>query len=89
MRGLTGVFHGRRAVGWSIVGGAMCLVVVLRFGSGAAAQSDAPMATATRGDVVVSVGGVGRIVEAGATADISVPSAAAASTSSGASTTSQ
>jgi len=88
MRGPTGVFDRRRAVVCAILGSAVCLVAVLQFGGGAAAQSDAPIATATRGDVVVSVGGVGRIVEAGATADIAVPSAAAASSSSGGATTS-
>jgi HlyD family secretion protein len=71
----------RRAIVWTMVGAAAFLAVASRFGGGAAAQSDAPIATATRGDVVVSVGGVGRIVEAGATADIAVPSAAAASSS--------
>ncbi|MDQ2909418.1 MAG: efflux RND transporter periplasmic adaptor subunit [Actinomycetota bacterium] len=46
-----------------------------------AAKVSAPVATATRGDVIVSVGGVGRIGEARPTSQISLPSTAGSSSS--------
>jgi multidrug efflux pump subunit AcrA (membrane-fusion protein) len=46
------------------------------LGGGSAAAEDAPAATAARGDLVVSVGGVGRIVQARASRPIATPAPA-------------
>jgi multidrug efflux pump subunit AcrA (membrane-fusion protein) len=50
------------------------------LGGGSAAAEDAPAATAARGDLVVSVGGVGRIVQARASRPITTPAPAGGST---------
>jgi len=44
----------------------------------AASQSEAPAAKAAVGDVILTVGGVGRIVQAGGAAEIAIPAAAGA-----------
>ncbi len=46
-------------------------------GGGSASADDTPTATATRGDIVDSVGGVGRIVQANAARPIATPAPAA------------
>jgi HlyD family secretion protein len=56
------------------------------LGSGAAVAQDTPMATAAREDLVVTVGGVGRIVQAGAARPIATPAPAATGTSASGST---
>lgn len=61
-------------------------VAVWQLRGGSAPHAATPVATATRGDVVVSVGGVGRIAEAKAASQISLPGASAGSGSAGAST---
>jgi multidrug resistance efflux pump len=60
-------------------------LAVLQLRDGTHARDALRTAKASRGDVVITVGGVGRIVEARAAGQISVPSAAA--TGSGSSTT--
>jgi HlyD family secretion protein len=50
------------------------------LGGGSAAANDAPTATAVRDDLVVTVGGVGRIVQAKASRPITAPAAAVGST---------
>src|SRR5262249_13654059 len=52
--------------------------------SGQAKPTSLPTASATRGDLLVAVGGVGRLVEATASSAIGVPAAAGSSTSPGA-----
>ncbi len=61
-------------------------VAVLQLQGGSASRAATPVVTATRGDVVVSVGGVGRIAEAKAASQISVPGASAGGSSAGGST---
>jgi len=61
-------------------------VAVLQLQGGSAPRAAPAVAIATRGDVVVSVGGVGRIAEAKAASQISVPGASAGSGSAGGST---
>src|SRR2546423_806569 len=61
-------------------------VAVLQLQGGSASRAATPVVTATRGDVVVSVGGVGRIAEAKAASQISVPGASAGGGSAGGST---
>src|SRR3989442_12130659 len=58
-------------------------VALLQLQGGGASRAATPVATATRGDVVVSVGGVGRIAEAKVASQISVPGASAGSGSAG------
>jgi HlyD family secretion protein len=58
-------------LGLAVIAIALGFWGVLRGGS--AAANDAPAATATRGDLVVSVGGVGRIVQAKASRPIATP----------------
>ena len=62
-------------LGLTVLALALGLWGVLRGGS--AAANDAPAATATRADLVVSVGGVGRIVQAKASRPIATPAAPA------------
>jgi RND family efflux transporter MFP subunit len=50
-------------------------ITVLQLQSDTAAEAAAPVATASRDDLVVSVGGVGRIVEARASGQLVVPAA--------------
>ena len=65
--------------------GATALAIMLALGvfrsSSASAQSPGAIAKATRGNVVLTVGGVGRIVPAGASAEITVPAASSANAS--------
>ena len=56
---------------------------VWQFQGGASAPAANPVAKAVRGDIVVSVGGVGRVVQATPSAQIVVPAAGAASAGSG------
>jgi RND family efflux transporter MFP subunit len=72
-----------------VVAGVSIMVGLLRS-SPASSQTTDAVAEATRGDVVVSVGGVGRIVETGVASEIAVPSSSSASagaTASGATAT--
>lgn len=64
---------GRRLPLW-ILGAAVlaALAGVWRLGSGEAASESMPIATAKRGNLVVSVGGVGRIVQTRAPSEISI-----------------
>lgn len=71
----------RRAVAILLaLAGATALAIMLSLGalrsSPASAQSPGAIAKASRGNVVLTVGGVGRIVPAGASAEIAVPTAA-------------
>ena len=69
--------HGRRgrAFFWLVVGAALAVLVGFwQLGRGEAASESMPIATAKRGNLVVTVGGVGRIVQTGAPSDLSVPS---------------
>ena len=65
------------------------VAVVWGLQGGSAAAEDTPAATATRDDLVVSVGGVGRIVQAKAARPIATPSSAAGSASASGSTTAE
>jgi RND family efflux transporter MFP subunit len=56
--------RGRKLVWLGLALVVLLSVAVLRLSGGAAAQEDAPSATAERGDLVVAVRGVGRVVEA-------------------------
>jgi multidrug efflux pump subunit AcrA (membrane-fusion protein) len=58
-------------LGLAVIAISLGLWGVLRGGS--AAANDAPAATAARGDLVVSVGGVGRIIQARASRPIATP----------------
>ncbi len=69
-----------------VVAGVGITVGLLRS-SPAASQTTDAVAEATRGDVVVTVGGVGRIVESGLASDIAVPSSSGASAGAAASAT--
>jgi multidrug efflux pump subunit AcrA (membrane-fusion protein) len=61
-------------------------IILGLHGGGPAAAEDAPAATAEREDLVVTVGGVGRIVQAKAAKPIATPSAAAGTTGTSGST---
>jgi HlyD family secretion protein len=61
------------------VGVAVAGVALWQLATGSAVSAPLPTIAATRGDIVVSVGGVGRIVESRAAADISVPASTASS----------
>jgi RND family efflux transporter MFP subunit len=63
-------------------------IAIWKYQSSPPAQSAVQTAAATRGDVVVTVGGLGRIVEANASGLISLPSSPTSSTGSAASVTS-
>ena len=75
--GLSRVF-GRALVGFALVAAIGIVLTVWRLQSGTAAEGSS-VATASRGDISVSVGGVGRIVEARASAQIAVPASSAGS----------
>jgi RND family efflux transporter MFP subunit len=63
----------------AVVTGLAFLIVSLE-NSPAASEGAGTAVEATRGDVVVTVGGVGRIVQSGLVSEISIPSSTAAST---------
>jgi RND family efflux transporter MFP subunit len=71
--GTRAVLERRRLPLW-ILGAAVlaALAGVWRLGSGEAASESMPIATAKRGNLVVSVGGVGRIVQTRAPSEISI-----------------
>src|SRR5919201_949668 len=71
-------------VGAAAVAIAIGLSVAWLDSAPAASQSPGAVAKATRGNVVDTVGGVGRIVESGVSTDIAVPAAAGTGGSSGA-----
>jgi len=77
----------RRVSLWLLPGAAVAVagVAAWQLQTGSAVSAPLPTSAATRGDVVVSVGGVGRIVESRSATDISVP--ASPSSSGGASGT--
>jgi HlyD family secretion protein len=83
----------RRGRGLFLLGVAALVIVGVSITVGwlqsspAASQTTGAVAKATRGDVVVTVGGVGRIVQAGLATDIAVPSASGGSTGAAASGT--
>jgi multidrug efflux pump subunit AcrA (membrane-fusion protein) len=78
----------RRAVVLLAIGVAVVVGVSLSVGglqsAPAASEGTGAGVEATRGDVVVTVGGVGRIVQSGLSTDIAVPSAAGSAAASGA-----
>ncbi|HEU5264146.1 MAG TPA: hypothetical protein VFU34_05880, partial [Gaiellaceae bacterium] len=59
--------HARRSrrvyIGLAVAAGALVALVVWRLQGSAEAQSSQSLATATRGPIVVTVGGVGQIVD--------------------------
>ena len=71
----------------ALVVAGVSITVGLSRSSPAASQTTDAVAGATRGDVVVTVGGVGRIVESGLASDIAVPSSSGASAGATASAT--
>jgi HlyD family secretion protein len=75
----------RAAVMLVALAGASALAIMLSLdalkSSPASAQSPGAVAKASRGNVVLTVGGVGRIVPAGVSAEISIPAAAGTSAS--------
>src|SRR5262245_50111241 len=84
---MTGAFASRRrrAVAGLVV--AACVaggVGASQLESGTAAKPAVDVVAATRGNVVVSVGGVGRVVEANATGSIPLPAAGSAAGAGGA-----
>ena len=78
----------RRALVLVVVAAAVAIAIGLSVAwldsAPAASQSPGAVAKATRGNVVDTVGGVGRIVESGVSTDIAVPAAAGTGGSSGA-----
>jgi RND family efflux transporter MFP subunit len=67
----------RRAAAWlALVAVVGTGIAVWQLRSGSPAGASVPVATATRGDVVVTVGGLGRVVEATTSAQIAVPTSA-------------
>ena len=66
----------RALVGFALVAAVGIVLTVWRLQSGEAADASS-VATASRGDISVSVGGVGRIVEARASGQIAVPASSA------------
>ena len=68
----------RALVGFALVVAVGIVLTVWRLQSGEAADASS-VATASRGDISVSVGGVGRIVEARASGQIAVPASSAGS----------
>ena len=68
----------RALVGFALVAAVGIVLTVWRLQSGEAADASS-VATASRGDISVSVGGVGRIVEARASGQIAVPASSAGS----------
>jgi len=71
----------------ALVVAGVSITVGLLQSSPAASQTTDAVAEATRGDVVVTVGGVGRIVESGLASDIAVPSSSGTSAAAAASAT--
>jgi len=71
----------------ALVVAGVSITVGLLQSSPAASQTTDAVAEATPGDVVVTVGGVGRIVESGLASDIAVPSSSGASAGAAASAT--
>jgi HlyD family secretion protein len=84
--GITSTVRSRRGVVWLAVIFGGCLASALsawQLQAAPVASESATSAKATRGNVIVTVGGVGRIVPAGAASEIVVPAAANAAASGG------
>ena len=82
---MTGYFSLRRALLTLVLlgaGSATAFVVLPRHGEGSGSTA-LPTATATRGDVVLMVGGVGRIVSARSANPVPIPAPQASATTSG------
>jgi RND family efflux transporter MFP subunit len=81
----------RRVVGWAVGVGLAAVTGALAFWSphgGSTPQVSAPTATATRGDVTATVGGVGRISVAGTPIEVPAPGAGSGGAAAGGSGTS-
>jgi RND family efflux transporter MFP subunit len=72
---------GRVVLGVAVAAAALVGIGAWSLQSGTASSTSVPMVKVAPGDVTVSVGGVGRIVQARASAPIAVPSATSASSS--------